>query len=97
MKKLLLISLVLAGCSTFKPEPPTPVVSSPKNVAETPEPVIVKLRGYNGPVAMEDVEVLQASKQCMYAKLRPNVEYTTVRIDTGGKVLVPIRVHCEPE
>jgi hypothetical protein len=45
---------------------------------------------------MENTEVLQASKQCLYAKLRPNVEYTAVKIDTGGKVLVPIRVHCEP-
>jgi hypothetical protein len=54
-----------------------------------------KLAGYKGPEAMERNEVVQASKQCVYAKLRPNVEYLAARTDSG-KVLVPVNVHCEP-
>jgi hypothetical protein len=62
----------------------------------TPQPVIYKLKGYSGPEAMDKMEVVQAAKQCIYAKLRPNVEYVSVRTDTGSKVLVPVNVHCEP-
>jgi len=93
MKKLLLLlSVVLvAGCSTSRP-----VEDSPRYLpAVKPEPLIGKLKGWDGATAMSDNEVLQASKQCMYAKLVPNVEYTAVRLETGGKTLVPIAVHCE--
>lgn len=55
-----------------------------------------KLSGYKGPEAMERIEAVQASKQCIYAKMRPNVEYLAVKTDAGPKVLVPVNVHCEP-
>jgi hypothetical protein len=55
-----------------------------------------KLHGYEGPEAMTDAEVLQKSKQCIFAKLHPNVEMLAVKVDTGGRVMVPIAVHCEP-
>lgn len=55
-----------------------------------------KLSGYKGPEAMERNETVQASKQCIYAKMRPNVEYLAVKTDAGPKVLVPVNVHCEP-
>lgn len=54
-----------------------------------------KLKGYQGPEAMSRNEVVQASKECIRSRLKPNVEYVTQRSD-GGKVLVPINVHCEP-
>jgi hypothetical protein len=54
-----------------------------------------KLKGYNGPEAMQRNEVVQGAKECIRAKLKPNVEYVTQKSD-GGKVLVPINVHCEP-
>ena len=54
-----------------------------------------KLKGYDGPEAMQRSEVVQASKECVRAKMKPNVEYTTQRME-NGKVLVPINVHCEP-
>jgi hypothetical protein len=56
---------------------------------------IHKLKGYEGPEAMQRNEVVQASKQCIYARLRPNVEYLAAKTDSG-KVLVPVNVHCEP-
>jgi hypothetical protein len=54
-----------------------------------------KLKGYQGPEALSRNEVVMASKECIRARLKPNVEYVTQRTD-GGKVLVPINVHCEP-
>ena len=54
-----------------------------------------KLSNYKGPEAMERNEVVQAAKQCVYAKLRPNVEYLTAKTDSG-RALVPVNVHCEP-
>lgn len=54
-----------------------------------------KMKGYTGPEAMDRNEVVQASKQCIYAKLRPNVEYLSARTNSG-KVMVPVNVHCQP-
>jgi len=57
---------------------------------------VYKLKGYDGPEAMARNEVVQASKECVRAKLKPNVEYTSQKINSGGRVLVPVNVHCEP-
>jgi hypothetical protein len=54
-----------------------------------------KLTGYKGPEAMDRNEVVMASKQCIHARLKPNVEYLSAKSDSG-KVLVPVNVHCEP-
>jgi hypothetical protein len=87
MRKLLLLICLLEGCSAATQ--PQPVKISP-----APEPVY-KLKGYDGPVAMDNNELVQASKQCLYARLKPNVQYVSVKIDTGGKTLVPVSVLCE--
>jgi hypothetical protein len=52
--------------------------------------------GYQGPEQMQRYEVIEASRQCTHARMRPYVEY--VRQDTkhGTRVLVPINVHCNP-
>ena len=55
-----------------------------------------KLSGYKGPEAMDRNEAVQASKQCVFAKMRANVEYLSVKTDAGPKVLVPVNVHYEP-
>ena len=55
---------------------------------------VYKLKGYTGPEAMQNTEVVQASKQCIFAKLRPNVHYLNVRTDQG-RVMVPVNVTCE--
>ena len=54
-----------------------------------------KLKGYEGPDALHRTEVIQASKECVRAKMKPNVEYSAQKME-GGRVLVPINVHCEP-
>jgi hypothetical protein len=108
MNPLLLIPCVtwmVYGCSSLtkaETPPPTPPkvevnVTVPRpEPEETPRPYVAKLRDYDGPSAMEEIEVIQMAKQCHNAGLRPNIEYTAVRLNTGGKTLVPIRVHCEP-
>ena len=55
-----------------------------------------KVKGYEGPEAMHRTEVIQSSKECVRAKMKPNVEYTTQKME-NGKVLVPINVHCDPK
>jgi hypothetical protein len=80
MKALLIVPVILAMTACASSGGPPPVY---------------KLKGYNGPEAMDSMEVIQQSKQCLFAKLRPNVNYLSVRTDQG-KVLVPVAVNCEP-
>jgi len=82
-----LATMSIVGCASTPRPMEAPV--SPK-VAE------YKLKGYDGPEAMDKQEVLQASKKCIAAKMRPDVQYVSVKVDTGGKVLVPVDVQCEP-
>jgi hypothetical protein len=102
MRKLIASGLVvslLTGCaSTF--ETSSKVGNSigrneAQHVSAIVNPVY-KLNNYSGPDAMDRNEAIQAAKQCLFAKMRPNVEYISVRTDTGSKVMVPVNVHCEP-
>ena len=54
-----------------------------------------KLTEYEGPKALERMDVIKGNKDCQDAGLKPNVEYV-VQKTSHGKVLVPINVHCEP-
>ena len=54
-----------------------------------------KLNGYKGPEAMDNNEVMQAAKQCINNRMRPDINYLSVRTDQG-KVLVPVSVNCLP-
>jgi hypothetical protein len=102
MRKLIASGLVvslLTGCaSTFETSSKVGNSighNSPEKVAMIVNPVY-KLNNYNGPDAMDRNEAIQAAKQCLFAKMRPNVEYVSVRTDVGSKVMVPVNVHCEP-
>lgn len=64
--------------------------------SSSPKAPVYKLSGYTGPEAMHRNEVVQAALECIRARLRPNVEYTAQKVDSGGRVLVPVNVHCEP-
>lgn len=64
--------------------------------SSAPKAPVYKLSGYTGPEAMHRNEVVQAARECIRARLRPNVEYTAQKVDSGGRVLVPVNVHCEP-
>ena len=107
MNKLILVAAIaglsaVTGCSSTKLDPvsvATPVVTSPVVVAKEDPPVqggkLYKLRNYDGPEAMDTDEVIQASKQCIYVKMRPVVVYLSVRTEQG-KLKVPVSVNCEP-
>lgn len=83
--KLLLCLLVTVGVSGC---------ASKSSEDFTKSGQVYKLKGYTGPEAMQSTEVLQASKQCLFAKLRPNVHYLNVKTDQG-RVMVPVNVTCE--
>lgn len=51
-------------------------------------------KGYTGPESMHRTEVIQATRQCINAKLRPQVEYLPVKTEQG-RVITPINVHCD--
>lgn len=54
-----------------------------------------KVKGYDGPEVMGRNEVINAARECLRAKLRPTTEYVAQKVDTGGKVLVPVDVRCD--
>ena len=56
---------------------------------------LTSIEGYEGPKAMGRYEVIQANKECMNARLRPNVEYLPQKYPSGT-IMVPVNVHCEP-
>jgi uncharacterized lipoprotein YmbA len=88
----------MVGCSSTH----VPLSNSAAQATTTYTPLpgpdangVYRLQGYKGPEAMESNEVVQASKECIYAKMRPNVYYLMVKTDQG-KVRVPVSVTCEP-
>jgi hypothetical protein len=87
MKSKLLLSLLVVtgavGCA-----------NNPKVDETLVKPTVYKLQNYTGPEAMGSNEVVQASKQCMFAKMKPNVHYLSVKTDQG-RVMVPVSVICE--
>ena len=91
----ILITIMVAGCatSTTPTQPATAVPPTPK--AEYPKDGVFRLQNYSGPEAMDSQEVVQASKECIFNKMRPNVSYLMVKTDQG-KVRVPVSVVCEP-
>jgi len=101
MKTLILLPLIaLTACGTAQRTPLAEVHTIPLyTVAPTPPsppPVIYKLKGYDGPEAMEQHEVRQAQKLCIMSKMQPITHFLSVRTDVGSKVQVPVSVTCEP-
>jgi len=72
------------------------VVSGVVALSGCSSPPVYKLSGYDGPEAMHRKEIVQASRECTRENMRPNVEYVAQKINSGGRVLIPINVHCDP-
>lgn len=67
--------------------------STPKEPVPPPP---IKVNGLKpGIDTLSRIEVIQASKECLQAKMKPNVQYVAVNSDYG-KVLVPVNVLCDP-
>ena len=96
MNKLWLLPLVLVvGCAS-KPQfveiekQPAPVQAvKPVPVEET------KIANYTGPAALARSAVIEGSRDCINAKMKPTVEYLSQQT-AKGVVMVPVNVHCDP-
>jgi len=51
-------------------------------------------KGFTEPETMHRTEVIQAVRQCINAKMKPQIEYLPVKTDQG-RVITPINVHCD--
>jgi hypothetical protein len=94
MNKLWLLPLVLVvGCAS-KPQfveiekQPAPVVKQVP-VEET------KIANYTGPAALARSAVIEGSRDCINAKMKPTVEYLSQQT-AKGVVMIPVNVHCDP-
>ena len=98
MNKLWLLPLVLVvGCAS-KPQfveiekqlaPAAASVAKPVPVEEA------KIANYTGPVALPRSAVIEGSRDCINAKMKPTVEYLSQQT-AKGVVMVPVNVHCDP-
>jgi hypothetical protein len=71
----------------------TACTSSPKvEEAKYPGPVL-KLKGYDGPEAMDENEVLTASRNCILNKMIPVHRELSVRTEYG-RTPVTVKVTC---
>ena len=98
MNKLWFLPLVLVvGCAS-KPQiveiekPAAPVAQAP---APMPAVEDAKIGNYTGPVAMKRIDVIEGSRDCINAKMKPTVEYLSQKT-AKGVVMVPVNVHCDP-
>ena len=88
---------LVVGCASkptvIEVEKPVP---APAVAVEKPVPVEdAKIGKYSGPVALNRVEVIEGSRDCVNAKMKPTVEYLSQKT-AKGVVLVPVNVHCDP-
>jgi uncharacterized lipoprotein YajG len=51
-------------------------------------------KNFTEPTTMHRTEVIQANRQCIQAKMKPNIEYLAVKTEQG-RVITPINVHCD--
>jgi hypothetical protein len=100
MNKLWLLPLVLVvGCASKpqfveiekQPAPAAAVVPAvkPVPVEET------KIANYTGPAALARSAVIEGSRDCINAKMKPTVEYLSQQT-AKGVVMIPVNVHCDP-
>lgn len=54
-----------------------------------------KIPGYEGPKAMQQHEVISASRSCTNTRMKPSVVYLAQKTEFGS-VLVPVGVNCDP-
>ena len=94
MNKLWLLPLVLVvGCAS-KPQ----FVEVEKQPAPAVKPVPVeetKIANYTGPAALARSAVIEGSRDCINAKMKPTVEYLSQQT-AKGVVMIPVNVHCDP-
>lgn len=53
-----------------------------------------KIAGFKEPEVLSRVEVMQASKDCINARMKPNIQHLPQKTE-HGTVMLPIYVNCE--
>ena len=94
MNKIWLLPLVLVvGCAS---KPQIVEIEKPVVTAVKPFPVEeAKIANYTGPAALPRSAVIEGSRDCINAKMKPTVEYLSQQT-AKGVVMVPVNVHCDP-
>ena len=54
-----------------------------------------KVAGFKEPEMLNRLEVIQSNKECINAKMRPNVQYVPQKTEFGT-LSVPVLVTCDP-
>lgn len=54
-----------------------------------------KVAGFKEPEMLKRHEVIQSNKECINAKMRPNVQYVSQKTEFGS-LSVPVLVTCDP-
>ena len=79
---------LIVGCAS---KPAVIEIEKPTKVAVED----AKIAKYDGPMALSRSEVIEGSRDCVNAKMKPTVEYLSQK--TGkGVVMIPVNVHCDP-
>jgi hypothetical protein len=73
--------------------PPLVVTCALSGCASNPQPKHYP-REFTEPTSMHRTEVIQAVRQCINAKMKPQIEYLPVKTEQG-RVITPINVHCD--
>jgi hypothetical protein len=55
---------------------------------------VPKLEGFDKPKVLSRNEVIQASRDCVAAKMKPRVEYLPQKTD-NGTLMLPVEVVCD--
>jgi uncharacterized lipoprotein YajG len=54
-----------------------------------------KVAGFKEPELLSRQEIIQANKECINAKMRPNIQYVPQKTEFGT-LSVPVLVNCDP-
>jgi uncharacterized lipoprotein YajG len=54
-----------------------------------------RIKGYEGPKAMDRPAVVSGARDCINGRMKPTVQYLSQKTE-HGVVLVPVDVHCDP-
>lgn len=54
-----------------------------------------RIKGYEGPKALDRPAVVSGARDCINGRMKPTVQYLSQKTE-HGVVLVPVDVHCDP-
>lgn len=54
-----------------------------------------KIEGFKEPELVSRAEIIQASKDCIHARMRPNIQHLPQKTE-HGTIMLPVFVTCEP-